>query len=1077
MNLYPISIALLFFSFLKIFADTSEKILRLHFNPAPYKGFKRFKDLFTVEAGPFTLLSNFSASLTADALGVDSFTKEFCINIQKNQDLNIIFSPENSQSYAFINGIEIIPVPTSLSYFNGGDVNGGVLLVVGEKSLVHVHNSNALEIIHQQNVKQDSDSSTSGMFGMWEMVNNRKAKNITWRVSVDVGFRYLIRLHFSKLGFKMTENAGLMFKVYINEMIANINNIGTVSEHIEDNSIPCFRDYIVMIKGRKHEGKHNLLICLQSNDEFVDGYGPIKGFEIMKLSNLENSLASPNPLPSTRDSLHGTIQNLLRVLGHRNVIATVAIAILALVNIVIHTLVQIREASCTEEENKPSARAEQLCRRFSLAELQLATRDFSDAHLIGRGEFGKVYKGLIDNGQKTMAVAIKRLKSNSNQGPREFLTEIETLTELRHVNLVSLIGYCIKHREMILVYEYIACGTLADHLYKLARNNENSSSLTWKQRLNICIGAGRGLDYLHTGHSLIHRDVKPSNILLDENFIAKVSDFGLAKHENISKLESHVSTNVKGTFGYLDPHYFTTRKLTRKSDTYSFGVVLFEVLCGRPAFDTRVAEDERILANWAREKINKGKIGEIVASNLRGEISIDSLKAFVGIAEKCLHEEPKKRPTMAQVVLQLEFALEQQDRIKSLVPNRITSHLGDDIRNETNLPVNNGQLRMASKDVQNLAPATFANNKVLTAKPSGRKDKPSRFWLWDVFWKRVKTPTKNELLLSGNPAAYLTTETAQTDKQMDEQTDKQMDEHTDKQMDEQMDKQTDEQTITMQPINVPVIPVDELKDITDNFGSKSFNGERSYGKVSKMPNAKHENVVELLGYCVDGGLRVLAYEYAPHGSLHDILHGIKGAQPGPALSWSQRVKIAVGAAKGLRYLHEEAQPCIIHSDLMSSNVMLFDDDVAKITGFELSNQISYMEARLLSPRALGIFGYQAPEYMMADQKSFKSDVYSFGVVLLELLTGRKPIDITRPRGQQSLVTCATPMLSQDKVNQCVDPRLNGEYPLKAVAKMAAIAAMCIQHEAEFRPSMSLVVIALRPLLNAQSRTPTETPNL
>ncbi|KAG8378718.1 hypothetical protein BUALT_Bualt07G0014400 [Buddleja alternifolia] len=404
-----------------------EKILRLHFNPAPYKGFKRFKDLFTVESGPFTLLSNFSASLTADALGVDSFTKEFCINIQENQDLNIIFSPENSQSYAFINGIEIIPVPTSLSYFNRGDVNGGVLLVVGEKSLVHVHNSNALEIIHQQNVKQDSDSSTSGM--------------------------YLIRLHFFKLGFKMTETAGLMFKVYINEMIANTNNIGTVSERIEDNSIPCFRDYIVMIKGCKHEGKHNLLICLQSNDEFVDGYGPIKGFEIMKLSNLENSLASPNPLPSTRDSVHGTIQNLLRVLGHRNVIATIAIAILALVNIVIHTLVQIREASCIEEENNPSARAEQLCRRFSLAELQLATRDFSDAHLIGRGGFGKVYKGLIDNGQKTMVVAIKRLKSNSNQGTHEFLTEIETLTELWHVNLVSLIGYCNKHREMILVYE------------------------------------------------------------------------------------------------------------------------------------------------------------------------------------------------------------------------------------------------------------------------------------------------------------------------------------------------------------------------------------------------------------------------------------------------------------------------------------------------------------------------------------------------------------------------------------------------------------------------------------------------
>ncbi|KAG8387235.1 hypothetical protein BUALT_Bualt02G0000300 [Buddleja alternifolia] len=699
--------------------NSGEKILRLHFNPAPYKGFKRFKDLFTVEAGPFILLSNFSASLTADALGC----------------------------------------PPGLYYFHGGDVNG-VFQVVGQESLVLVDNNTALEIVHRLNIKHDSASSsaddTSDIFGMWETVNNRKANNITWRVSVDVGFRYLVRLHFSKLGFKMAETASLMFKIYINEMIANTNYIGTVSEGDEDNSIPWFQDYIVMMKGCKQEGKRDLLIHLQSNDEFIDGYGPLKGFEIMKLSNLENSLASPHPLPSPNDSSHGTIQNLRQVIGHRNTVATVAITILALVNITIHMLVQIGEATSIEEENMPSATAED--------------------------GFGKVYKGIIDNGRET--VAIKRLKSNSKQGAREFLTEIETLTELRHVNLVSLIGYCSKHKEMFLIYEYVACGTLADHLYKLARNNDNSSSLTWKQRLNICIGAGRGLDYLHTGHSLVHRDVKASNILVDEYFTAKVSDFGLAKHENRSKLQSHVSTNVKGRFGYLDPHYLTTGKLTRKRDTYSFGVVLLEVLCGRPTLDTRMAEDEQILAKWARENINTGKIGEIVASNLRDEISKDSLKAFVEIAEKCLHEEPKKRPTMAQVVLQLEFALEQQESTKSLVPNRITSHLNDDLRpcnNETNLPVSNGQLRMASTDVQNFATPTSVDRKVFTAEPSRRKDKPLRLWPWDAFWKRVKTSTKNELLLSvskmlGNGFKC--------------------------------------------QIDVPAIPVDEFKDSTDNFGPK-----------------------------------------------------------------------------------------------------------------------------------------------------------------------------------------------------------------------------------------------------------------
>ncbi|KAJ1418708.1 Serine-threonine/tyrosine-protein kinase, catalytic domain [Sesbania bispinosa] len=310
------------------------------------------------------------------------------------------------------------------------------------------------------------------------------------------------------------------------------------------------------------------------------------------------------------------------------------------------------------------------------------------------------------------------------------------------------------------------------------------------------------------------------------------------------------------------------------------------------------------------------------------------------------------------------------------------------------------------------------------------------------------------------------------------------------------------QTINFQPISVPSLTVDELKSLTDNFGSKSFIGEGAYGKVyhvilkngrevaikkldaSKQPEQeflsqvsivsrlKHENVLELVSYSVDGPLRALAYEYAPNGSLHDILHGrkgVKGAQPGIVLSWAQRVKIAVGAARGLEYLHEKAETHIIHRYIKSSNIMLFDDDVAKIADFDLSNQAPDAAARLHSTRVLGTFGYHAPEYAMTGQLTSKSDVYSFGVILLELLTGRKPVDHTLPRGQQSLVTWATPKLSEDKVKQCVDVRLKGEYPSKSVAKMAAVAALCVQYEAEFRPNMSIIVKALQPLLNARPK--------
>ncbi|KAF8110724.1 hypothetical protein N665_0079s0040 [Sinapis alba] len=310
-------------------------------------------------------------------------------------------------------------------------------------------------------------------------------------------------------------------------------------------------------------------------------------------------------------------------------------------------------------------------------------------------------------------------------------------------------------------------------------------------------------------------------------------------------------------------------------------------------------------------------------------------------------------------------------------------------------------------------------------------------------------------------------------------------------------------------IDVPALSLDELKEKTDNFGSKVLIGEGSYGRayyatlkdgkavaVKKLDNAaepesnvefltqvsrvsklQNDNFVQLFGYCVEGNVRILAYEFATMGSLHDVLHGrkgVQGAQPGPTLDWIQRVRIAVDAARGLEYLHEKVQPAVIHRDVRSSNVLLFEDFKAKIADFNLSNQSPDMAARLHSTRVLGTFGYHAPEYAMTGQLTQKSDVYSFGVVLLELLTGRKPVDHTMPRGQQSLVTWATPRLSEDKVKQCVDPKLKGEYPPKAVAKLAAVAALCVQYESEFRPNMSIVVKALQPLL--RSSTPAAVPS-
>ncbi|KAL2505983.1 Protein kinase superfamily protein [Abeliophyllum distichum] len=314
-----------------------------------------------------------------------------------------------------------------------------------------------------------------------------------------------------------------------------------------------------------------------------------------------------------------------------------------------------------------------VARSFPFKELAMATQNFRDANLIGEGGFGSVYKGRLDSG---LIVAVKQLNHEGLQGNQEFIVEVLMLSLLHHTNLVNLIGYCADGDQRLLVYEYMAMGSLENHLFDIKSGQE---PLSWSTRLKIAVGAARGLEYLHckANPPVIYRDLKSSNILLDNDFNVKLSDFGLAKLGPVGD-NTHVSTRVMGTYGYCAPEYAMSGKLTLKSDIYSFGVVLLELITGRKAIDsTRKPGDQNLVA-WSRPYLKDRRMFvQMVDPLLEGCFSVRSLHHAVAITAMCLQEQASFRPLISDIVMALEYlasqAADSSDSHKGVSHNRTSS--------------------------------------------------------------------------------------------------------------------------------------------------------------------------------------------------------------------------------------------------------------------------------------------------------------------------------------------------------------------------------------------------------------------
>ncbi|XVF49190.1 hypothetical protein PTKIN_Ptkin03bG0248600 [Pterospermum kingtungense] len=311
---------------------------------------------------------------------------------------------------------------------------------------------------------------------------------------------------------------------------------------------------------------------------------------------------------------------------------------------------------------------------FSYEELARATDGFSNANLLGQGGFGYVHKGVLPNGKE---VAVKQLKAGSGQGEREFQAEVEIISRVHHKHLVSLVGYCISGTTRMLVYEFVPNNTLEFHLHGKGR-----PTMDWPTRMRIALGSAKGLAYLHEDchPKIFHRDIKAANILLDFKFEAKVADFGLAKFS--SDVNTHVSTRVMGTFGYLAPEYASSGKLTEKSDVFSFGVMLLELITGHRPVGSSFMDDS--LVDWARPLLTRasddGNFDSLVDPKLQ-EYNHNEMTRMVACAAACVRHSARRRPRMSQIVRALEGDASLSDLNEGIRPghsNVYSSHGSSD---------------------------------------------------------------------------------------------------------------------------------------------------------------------------------------------------------------------------------------------------------------------------------------------------------------------------------------------------------------------------------------------------------------
>ncbi|XP_071719754.1 receptor like protein kinase S.2-like [Rutidosis leptorrhynchoides] len=690
---------------------------------------------------------------------------------------------------------------------------------------------------------------------------------------------------------------------------------------------------------------------------------------------------------------------------------------------------------------------------FSYSELYIGTKAFSSNEILGSGGFGRVYRAVLPS--DGTIVAVKCLIETGESFEKSFAAELAAVANLRHRNLVPLRGWCVHDDQLLLVYDYMSNRSLDRVLFR-----KKGMVLGWDMRVDIVMGLARALFYLHEQleGQIIHRDVKTSNVMLDSKFNARLGDFGLARwveHEIKSIMGPTITTKAKygvdnstmtrigGTIGYLSPETFNKGSVvTAKSDVFSFGIVLLEIVTGRKAVDLTFPDEKIVLLDWIRELADEKILIKGADRRLKdGSYIVHDMERLIRIGLLSTVNDPRARPDMKWI-------------LGSLLGN--THEKLPDLPSFKMLPRYIAISPLVSSSTTT-TPSSTTNDTSTTTESVG----PTIFFTAKGESLYVTTGPEDDTISSMISSLISTTRLSRR------------------------------QSKTFPIVQPPrVITYNEIIAATDDFSDENRLAELDFGtayygvidnqdivvkrlemktcpalrvrfsnELSNLGRLNHRNLVQLHGWCTEQGEMLVVYRYSANRVLSRLLNHHRKSDS--VIQWVHRYNILKSLAGAVEYLHNEWEEQVIHRNITSSAIGIEPDMSPRLGSFALAEFLTRNEhdhhvdvSKKNSVR--GIFGYMAPEYMESGEATAMADVYSFGVVVLEVVTGQMAVDFRRSDVLLVKRVHEFETMKRD-YEELVDPRLDGAYDHKELVRLIKLAIACTRSDPGSRPSMCQVM--------------------